>query len=590
MKRWLSSRSNPQAKDTSTNQSPTKWDRVYIVSAAVIALVYVISALLLQIITGNNIPMLSAIPIILIGWFFGIRVGMAAGIIGMGLNILWALPNQAPWDAELWVNTIARAFALVVIGAGSGYWGTLQKQIAAQRAQRRQAEQALSSKEQQFQNVVAQNVDGMIVIGENGEIQFANPAACALFNRESKDLLGIQLGLPLVTTESIEVDLPRANGETGVAEMRVVEIEWEGRKAHLASLRDITERKRTQKELAQFAAELQALYDTISEINSKTETTVLFQAIVQRAAILVHAPISALYLKNPQTGELELFTMTPDMPLTPHLEIDHRLITHVACDARPYALDGNTSLGSNGHGTDGENENRIQRALAAPMIAKGQTIGVIAVADLAPGKFDNRMLRLLELFADQAAIALENARLYAAIRQMAITDDLTGLYNRRGFFQLARREFERADRSARPLSVILLDIDHFKLVNDEYGHAIGDQVLHDIAETCQKHVRSIDVIGRYGGEELIVLLPDADLTTACIIAERLRQAISETQVQIHQSTPAKFVRITASMGIASKDHNIEQELDQVIKQADALLYVAKQSGRNTIVTTNLVAH
>ncbi|MCI0520210.1 MAG: diguanylate cyclase [Chloroflexi bacterium] len=183
------------------------------------------------------------------------------------------------------------------------------------------------------------------------------------------------------------------------------------------------------------------------------------------------------------------------------------------------------------------------------------------------------------VFASQVAVALDNARLYAEVQQSAITDELTGLYNRRGFFELGRREVERSLRYARPLSAVFLDIDHFKQVNDRYGHQAGDQVLYHLAECLRQHVRSIDIVGRYGGEEFVLLLPETDQALANGVAERLRVKVEEMSAP----TARGPVAITVSVGIAALTE-AHENLEALLAHADQGLYRAKQTGRNRVVS------
>jgi diguanylate cyclase (GGDEF)-like protein len=181
------------------------------------------------------------------------------------------------------------------------------------------------------------------------------------------------------------------------------------------------------------------------------------------------------------------------------------------------------------------------------------------------------------LFAGQVAVALENARLYRRIQDLAVRDELTGVYNRRGLFEIGRREAERAARFGHPLSALLIDIDHFKNVNDTYGHTIGDQVLRAFAACCRQNVREVDVVGRMGGEEFIILLPETDLTNTHKAAERLRSRILENGFV----TDAGEVHVTASFGVAEYKDSI-QDMDELYRQADEALYKAKNSGRNQV--------
>jgi len=163
------------------------------------------------------------------------------------------------------------------------------------------------------------------------------------------------------------------------------------------------------------------------------------------------------------------------------------------------------------------------------------------------------------------------------VQRLAITDGLTGIYNRRYFFELAERELNRARRSEHLVSAIMLDVDHFKKVNDTYGHAIGDQVLRAVAERCSKNIRSIDNLGRYGGEEFAVILPLADLKVAQIVAERLRQCIADVPIPTEKGD----VTVTISLGVASSVQD-DEDAAALLNRADAAMYEAKQAGRNRV--------
>jgi len=175
----------------------------------------------------------------------------------------------------------------------------------------------------------------------------------------------------------------------------------------------------------------------------------------------------------------------------------------------------------------------------------------------------------------QSETALRNA--LEEVERLAITDSLTGLYNRRHLFELAGREFQRARRYQLPLSVIILDIDEFKRVNDTYGHAIGDQVLEEVAECCRKELREVDFIGRYGGDEFVALFPETGLSAACQVAERLRKRIAERVLD----TRVGRITVTVSLGIAVLDSE-HLTSETLLDRADQALYVAKQNGRNRV--------
>lgn len=170
-------------------------------------------------------------------------------------------------------------------------------------------------------------------------------------------------------------------------------------------------------------------------------------------------------------------------------------------------------------------------------------------------------------------------------RQLAITDPLTGIFNRRHFYQLANSELQRTCRYCRPLAVIMIDIDYFKRVNDTYGHAAGDQVLQALAGLVHEGLRAVDIFARYGGEEFIVLLPETDLRAVRLIAERLCRKVAETPLPIEPN----HINITISIGAIAFAPSAQpfpsskkETLDQLIDLADKALYEAKKAGRNRV--------
>jgi diguanylate cyclase (GGDEF)-like protein len=192
--------------------------------------------------------------------------------------------------------------------------------------------------------------------------------------------------------------------------------------------------------------------------------------------------------------------------------------------------------------------------------------------------FPEEVRTLAEWLASQAAIALENARLHHAVQRQAITDELTGLVNRRRFFDAIETEITRARELGRPLSVVLADLDKFKRVNDRFGHPAGDEVLKEFAHQIRAHSREVDVAGRLGGEEFALLLPETDLEGAAAGAERLRRSLSGGSVTL---TTGEKLSITASFGVAQLGAG--QSADDLLRRCDLALYRAKAAGRNRVV-------
>jgi len=186
-------------------------------------------------------------------------------------------------------------------------------------------------------------------------------------------------------------------------------------------------------------------------------------------------------------------------------------------------------------------------------------------------------LPILSILAKQVGTSLERARLFQEVQSLAFTDPLTGLQNRRSLFELGKIEFARSHRTKRPFCCLMVDVDHFKQINDKYGHPIGDQVLRELAQCSQRSVREVDLIGRYGGEEFVIFLPETDSATAMLVAERLRASIAAVPIKVSDQE----LHITVSIGVSGKDENT-LELETLIARADQAMYVAKYKGRNQV--------
>lgn len=227
--------------------------------------------------------------------------------------------------------------------------------------------------------------------------------------------------------------------------------------------------------------------------------------------------------------------------------------------------------------------NPVQSWLGTPVIAHGKVIALFSLDKLEPGFYTEEHAQKLKMFASHAALALENARLYQEVQRLAITDALTGLYNRRFFFERAVQELDRSRRYRHPLAMIMMDLDHFKKVNDKFGHPAGDLVLATIAQIARKQLRQSDIAARFGGEEFIFLLPETTPQQAEQIADRLRLSLAAYSIPYE----GKIITVTASFGISGLncvEHitDTERVIEQIIALSDEALYQAKQAGRNMV--------
>ncbi len=224
---------------------------------------------------------------------------------------------------------------------------------------------------------------------------------------------------------------------------------------------------------------------------------------------------------------------------------------------------------------------RINHQLVIPLLFKEEAIGLLAVDDTREShEFLDDELNLISAIANHAVLAIENARLFEKVKEQAITDGLTGVYNHR-FFQLRfSDEFAHCRRYSNDLSLIMMDIDHFKTYNDTYGHVAGDLALKEIANLIRVSVRENDIVARYGGEEFAIILPMTNASGARIVAERIRQSAETCRFLGDVNLPQ--VTITVSLGISSFNPHLSSR-EELIRQADDALYTAKEGGRNRTV-------
>jgi diguanylate cyclase (GGDEF)-like protein len=215
--------------------------------------------------------------------------------------------------------------------------------------------------------------------------------------------------------------------------------------------------------------------------------------------------------------------------------------------------------------------------MAAALTAHGRHLGFVLLGSDADDAFDDAGARLAQALANEAAAALENVRLFREVERLSTTDPLTGLHNRRHFDACASAELERASRHGLRISAIMLDLDHFKDVNDIHGHAVGDLVLAEVARVCLSTLRASDLDARYGGEEFCFFLPETGSEDAAAFAERLRAAIAGLRF----ATGAGELSVTASLGVAERD-STHETVEALIRRSDEALYVAKRSGRDRV--------
>jgi diguanylate cyclase (GGDEF)-like protein len=218
-------------------------------------------------------------------------------------------------------------------------------------------------------------------------------------------------------------------------------------------------------------------------------------------------------------------------------------------------------------------------AICIPLVAEGDALSMLHVRPGQTAVGRRHLLELLTTVAERLAVSLANLRLKDSLRSQSVRDPLTSLYNRRYLEETLPRELARAERDRSSLSVIVIDVDHFKRFNDRHGHQAGDAVLREVGRTLAAHVRASDVACRYGGEEFVVVLPGASLDQAVSKAEALRAAVAQLRV-LHAGMPLD--PLTASFGVSASPP-LERDGTSLIRAADEALYAAKRAGRDRVV-------
>jgi diguanylate cyclase (GGDEF)-like protein len=222
--------------------------------------------------------------------------------------------------------------------------------------------------------------------------------------------------------------------------------------------------------------------------------------------------------------------------------------------------------------------------LCVPMMAAGELVGVVNLHAGQPDYYDDGRTRALHGYIGFAGGALASLQLLAATRERALRDSLTGAHNRAFLSEYLPKTIAGAKRHQSQLAVLMTDLDHFKRINDEYGHPVGDQAIVAFARCVQQQIRASDVLVRYGGEEFAIVLVDVTLDSARSTADRIRRAVEAVRLSANGLDLGPIIRV--SIGIAmSPDHG--EELAPLVAMADQALYTAKQLGRNRVVVADI---
>ena len=530
--------------------------------------------------------------------------------------------------------------------------------------ERKKVEKALRANDMRFRMMIEKNPDGIIIANKSRHILFMNALARDLFGRKPREILDERIDLNTNTDVITEILFPRKGSANVVAEMRVMEIEWERENVYLLSLRDISEQKRVQDELHQSIQDLNHTVEELQKANDKIldqqkavikeERLKILLQMADATANELNQPIIELLSGIEHMGGFknmlkELYDHMDQIENIGH-EIsdivrkigqfqDHDTVFQSGQDTFDYLVEGlkilsvedsgvffnmiKMYLGKDYKGTitqapsideainvlekdpydlvlldymieDGNGLDFLKlmnkRDIEIPVIViTGQGDEMVASQMIQAGAYDylpKEMVRRESLkkavnnAIGKFQLMKETRMVRGKLTDMATRDVLTGLYNRRYFMDSLEREVSRARRYNTSFALCMLDLDHFKNINDTYGHPAGDMVLTELGHMLKTSIRQSDLASRYGGEEFAVILIDTDIKNTEAIMGRFKDAVSS---RVFQFDSNEF-HLTVSIGLAPYENAESLSGAELVNRADQALYQAKRAGRNRIVS------
>jgi len=317
-----------------------------------------------------------------------------------------------------------------------------------------------------------------------------------------------------------------------------------------------------------------ALIEIGRAVNATLEPPKIAEVIVERASTWVPAPCWAV-VSSDLSGQLSVLA---DRGLIPEMgPAVYAIATWVMSRGQEFSA------------ADLKHDTRVADAsvgavLAFPLSCRGHRVGALIALDRVPSTREPRlaasMLRAVRILLEPAAVALDNALLLKRAEALSVTDDLTHLYNSRYLNQVMRRETKRASRSGRPLSLLFIDLDGFKAVNDTHGHLFGSRALVEAAAVIRQSARETDVVSRFGGDEFALVLPDTGGEGAYAVGERIRERIAAHRFLLGDGLD---IHLTVSIGVATLP-DVAASAEELVQAADKAMYQVKDSGKNGIQT------
>jgi diguanylate cyclase (GGDEF)-like protein/PAS domain S-box-containing protein len=360
---------------------------------------------------------------------------------------------------------------------------------------------------------------------------------------------------------------------------RLTTIQYRGKRSVLGTIMDITERKSIETEVLDYTRQLETLFNVGTVVNQTLNLNELLDSVLDRVLKVMDVEAGGIFLLDKESGELNLMSYRgvseEFVKKVEGLRIGEGFTGKAALSKKPFIVE---DIDSDSRLTRmGVKEEGLQLFAAVPVVAKDRMLGVIGVGSYQPRKFGDRELRLLNIIASQIGMAVENAQLYEQALELAFTDGLTGLYNRRYLMEQIEREFSRVERSGGFISLMMIDLDGLKIINDRFGHHEGDVVLKGLASIIRSQTRASDIAARWGGDEFMLLTVNSTGKGTRQISERIRSQVEKYRRKIE----GVEVTITISIGIASYPGHAS-DVTQLLQRVDEAMYCAKRGGGNQL--------
>ena len=459
--------------------------------------------------------------------------------------------------------------------------------------ERKQAEKQLRESEKKYKELVEREKDVIFAIDESGIITSVN-SAVTVWGYTPEEIIGTPYSgfAPVKMVKQLESELPSllmTKGEV-VAEAMGLDRDGNWRPIEFSAtvilkddkfagvrgiVRDITERKRAEEALKQRNRELATLNSIAEAVSHPFGLNKVLKTALDNVLETMHFAYGSIWLLDRGSSELHLATARGAKNLQITIaDMSNALKTGESTIAA-YHTEGKPDKS---HKTQTGSSSGKKSTIGVPLKSRGEILGILGIV------CDNQSLskddmRLLETIGDQIAVAIENAQLVEKLNELSITDELTGLYNRRHFYKVIENEMNRTRRYGRCISMAMIDLDGFKKYNDKFGHASGDVILMDFANALKEGLRRTDTAFRYGGDEFIVILPSTNAERAKEVIERTRKKwLKKLAAQL----PVTANPLGFSAGIAQFPENAET-VDGLVFLTDTALYYAKRGGKQGVM-------